>query len=288
MKKRVVFADIDNTLYNWPRFFAPSFRAMVHALSRELDLAEEQLYVEFKEVFAYHQSLEYAFAIQELASVRHLEVERKRHLVKQGRGAFLSVQKHRLQPYESVVETLKWLLDQNYSVVGITNSPIFLAQKRLFDLRLDSLLTGLVAWEGFEPGPNTANEGFVPQSRQRTLTRLKRSIAVPLVDCKPNEKHYAIALDAFAGADWEAWAIGDSLAKDLAPAAKLGIATVWARYGADFDPNNKDASTLLRITHWSAEEIGKTHDTNAFVPDRIVDSFGELKHIVPETIPTLF
>ncbi|MHB8724054.1 MAG: HAD family hydrolase [Casimicrobiaceae bacterium] len=284
----MILVDIDNTLYDWPSFFAPSFRAMLHALSRELELPEDQLYGEFKAVFAHRKSLEYAFAIQELDSVRRLDNERIRHLVRQGRGAFLSVQRVRLCPYPTVLDTLQWLVEQGYEIVGVTNAPIFLAQKRLWDLKLDSYLTGVVAWEGFAPEADPANTGFVPQSRERRQTRLKRTISVPLTDCKPSEKHYSIALDAFAGAAKEVWAIGDSLAKDLEPAAKLGIKTVWARYGSDFDPDNVDESTLLRITHWSPGEIHRTFRKDSFKPDRIIDTFAQLKEIVPATIIPLF
>lgn len=290
MTTRIVLADIDNTLYDWGAFFAPSFRAMVSALLRELEISEAQLYAEFKEVFARHGSLDYAFTIQELDSVRNLEIERIRHLVKTGRGAFLSVQRRRLQPYPGVLETLKWLLNQNIAVIGITNSPIHRAQKRLWDLKIDSLLTGLVAWEGFEAISGPVTEGFVTPSldRTRTQSRVARAIPVPLSDCKPNSRHYAIALEAFAGTASEAWAIGDSLAKDLKPAAKLGVKTIWARYGAGFDREDRDANTLLRITHWSESEISRTYNTDSFEPDHTIDTIEELKEIIPATFMSLF
>jgi FMN phosphatase YigB (HAD superfamily) len=231
MTRRIILTDVDNTLYDWVAFFAPSFRAMVYALVRELRLPEEQVYREFKQVFARHGSLEYAFLIQELDSVRGRSVEDIRYLVRTGRGAFLRVQRSRLRPYPGVVETLKWLVRQNIAVVGITNSPIHRAQKRLFDLKLDSYLTGLVAWEGFEGDLDPASEGYVPLSRQRTRTRLSRLISVPLASCKPNAEHYAIALKAFAGRPSETWVIGDSLSKDLKPAAALGLRTGVVPWG---------------------------------------------------------
>lgn len=290
MTRQIVLADIDNTLYDWGAFFAPSFRAMVYALVRELGVSEEQLYGEFKQVFARHASLDYAFAIQELDSVRDLETEKIRHLILTGRGAFLSVQRRRLQPYAGVLETLKWLLNQNVAVIGITNSPIHRAQKRLWDLKLDSLLAGLVAWEGFEAISGPVTEGFVTPSplRTRAQTRVPRSISVPLSECKPNEQHYAIALEAFGGTASEAWAIGDSLSKDLKPAAKLGVKTIWARYGAGFDREDRDASTLLRITPWDESEISRTYSTHDFEPDHTVDSIDELRQIIPATVMSLF
>jgi FMN phosphatase YigB (HAD superfamily) len=288
MSKKIILVDIDNTLYDWAAFFAPSFRAMVHALSRELGVPEEQLYAEFKVVFAKHGSLEYSFSIQELESVRTSETERVRDLIRIGRGAFLHVQKRRLRPYPGVPETLKWLQHQNIVVVGITNSPLHRAQKRLFDLKLDTLLDGIVAWEGFEPEEDPATFGYVRQSRQRRRTRLARSISIPLSQCKPSEQHYAIALKAFAGNSSEVWAVGDSLSKDLKPAAKLGLGTIWARYGSGFDPEDRDASTLLRITHWNEAEIQRTYSPNGFKPDHTIDSIEELRYIIPASVLTLF
>ena len=78
----------------------------------------------------------------------------------------------------------------------------------------------------------------------------------------------------------------DSRAKDLEPAARLGIKTIWARYGATFD--NKNMATLLRITHWSPSRIHATYEKNDFCPDAVLDSFEELQTIFPERNPMLF
>ena len=144
----VLLTDIDNTLYDWPSFFAPSFRAMINVLSRELAIAEETLYDECRKVFAQYQSLEYPFYIQELESVKTADIERRRHLIKSGRGAFNSVKKKWLQPYPGVVDTLKWLNYQGVLVVAVSNAPVYLSQQRLWELKLDTWLDGLVGWEG--------------------------------------------------------------------------------------------------------------------------------------------
>ena len=288
MAKHLILADLDNTLYDWARFFAPSFRAMVDVLRRELAIPEEQVYAEFKTVFARHGSLEYAFAIQELDSVRSLPTEKVSDLIRQGRGAFLHVQRNKLKVYPGVYETLKWLWDQDVDVVGITNSPLHRAQKRLYELRIDSFLTGLVAWEGYRAPEAAETSGFVTGTRERKLTRLNRFVAVPKTDCKPSSAHYAHALDRFAKSASEVWAIGDSLSKDLVPAARLGIKTIWAKYGAGLDPDGKDARTLLRITHWNASEIQATYSMEGFEPDHTIESITEIMGIVPATVPKLF
>jgi hypothetical protein len=66
------------------------------------------------------------------------------------------------------------------------------------------------------------------------------------------------------------------------------VQTVWARYGASFDPQDRDASTLLRITHWNEAEIRRTYSAAAFEPDYTIDAMEELKQIVPDTVMSLF
>ena len=290
MNNQVLFVDIDNTLYDWPNFFAPSFRVMVHVLSRELKVPEDRLYDECKAVFARHGSLEYSFVIQELDSVKSTNEARLRDLIRLGRGAFRSVQKKRLAPYHGVEETLRWLYSQDVPVIGITNSPAWRAQQRLFDLGLDKLISGLVAWEGWMASPDDANRGFVRDGQTRVRTRVQRGRlkTISEEECKPSEKHYLRALETFHLDPADVWAIGDSLAKDLEPAARLGIKTIWARYGATFNPSDPNMATLLRITHWEPSRIEATYKMEGFAPDLIVDSFEEVRTLFPDKYPTLF
>lgn len=290
MAQTALLADIDNTLYDWPAFFAPSFRAMIHALARELAVSEEQLYAECKTVFQKRRSLEYAFLIQELESVRSLGTPEISRLIKSGRGAFRSVQRRRLVPYPGVLATLNWLRANGVLVVGVTNSPAYRAQHRLFDLGLDSHINGLVAWEGFEASvDDKAVQGFVKGGHLRTRSRLSHVWTLPEADCKPSERHYSFALDALGLSAEDAWAIGDSLSKDLEPAARLGIRTIWARYGAGLDSDDTSVATLLKITHWSPSRIHATYNTNnGFQPDVVVDSFDEVRRHLPTKLLTLF
>lgn len=291
MDKTILLADIDNTLYDWPSFFAPSFRAMIHALAREMEISEDQLYNEAKAVFAERGSLEYAYWIQELESTHGLDVQKLRKIVEAGRGAFKRVQSKRLVAYPGVAGTLRWLREQDVIIIGITNSSIYRAQHRLYDLKIDCFLSGLVAWEGFEPSVNDpANLGFTRTGRTRRRSRIEenRVMALSEQNCKPNEEHYLCALRLFDCPLDRAWAIGDSKAKDLEPAAKLGIRTIWARYGASFNPDDRDMATLLRITPWSSSKIETTYNKKDFEPDFTVDTFEQLKSIIPQKYPTLF
>ena len=286
----VLLTDIDNTLYDWTAFFAPGFRAMIHALSRELEIAKDTLYAECKKVFAQYQSLEYPFYIQELESVKSAGVERRKHLIRSGRGAFNAVRKKWLQPYPGVVDTLKWLNRQGVLVVAVTNAPVYLSQQRLWDLKLDAWIEGLVGWEGWEAsGHDPVNQGFVGGGRIRRKTRVRNVVTVPVEECKPGERHYSRAPEAFHARRSDAWAIGDSLAGDLEPAARLGIRTVWARYGATpYDPTEKNMAARLRITPWNASRVRTTYGKNAFCADSVIDTFEALQRIIPERCPGLF
>lgn len=287
MTARALLADIDNTLFDWPAFFAPSFRAMVHALEGKLNLPFETLINEFREVYGDKDSLEFSFSIQELASVKGLSKEDRDELIRAGRGAFRRVSKLRLQPYPGVISGLRWLHGQNYLVICVTNSPAYLAQKRLYDLGIDKYVDILVAWEGVDLAESERSR-YNPNRSLRDRSRVKEVRTFPKRNAKPNPTPFEIAMETHNIAPENAWAIGDSLQKDLAPAATLGIKTIWARYGAAFDASSKDSRTLLSITNWTDEEIKLTHTTMSFIPDFTIDQFSEIQDILPESQPDLF
>lgn len=288
MVRGALLTDIDNTLFSWQDFFAPSFRAMVHALARFLGVTEDRLYDEFKQVYAEHASLEYAFSIQELPVVLKLPRERQHDAVRIGRGAFSSVYRTHLKPYPAVVETLEWAQEQGLVVAAVTNSPAYLAQKRLYDLKLDRIIKVLIAWEGFRAQTEgSVVAGFVRDGTHlRDRSRVSRVVIVPESDVKPNDAHYKIALEELGIDPDHSWVIGDSLQKDLAPAGRLGIHTIWAKYGTSEPGRNFE--TLLRITHWAPDKIEATYHDDEFEPEFAINQIEELKHILPKRQLTLF
>lgn len=285
-QKHVILVDIDNTLYDWPKFFAPSFRAMCHALTRVLDVPQDELFRDFKSVYAHHDTLEYAFSIQELNVVKGMDRADVDELIRIGRGAFSKVKKHHLQPYPGVIEGLEYICKHGHIAISVTNSPLYLAQKRLYELGLDQFISGIVAWEGIDP-PEEINTDFVTRTKRRK-TRIEKIETFGKSESKPSRKPYEIALGMVKDEEIGAfWAIGDSLNKDLLPASTLGIRTIWAKYGAEFDPDSKDNQTLLKITNWSDAEIAHTFDAASFEPDYSVESFSEICRLLPQRNLTL-
>lgn len=95
---------------------------------------------------------------------------------------------------------------------------------------------------------------------------------------KPRADAYQEALQRLGVTNARIWIVGDSLQKDLLPAAELGAKSIWARYGHVYA--EKNFATLLEITHWSEEQVKTTYDTGVLVPNHIIDSFSQLLDIV--------
>lgn len=288
MASELLICDLDNTLYDWNAFFAPSFRGMVHALSRESNVSEDVLYEEFKQVFTHHGSVEYTFSVQELPIFKSMSTEDVKRLISIARGTFRRVRAKRLRPYTSVPATLEWIKDQQIGLVGVTNAPLYLAQLRLWELKIDRFFDGLIAWEG-NPTPAIGDKfvgDFIEPSTSRRLTRVKWCASVKSDARKPATDAYELALDKVGVEPSACWVVGDSLEKDLVPARKLGAKTVLAAYGKSVA--SKDIETLLRVTHWSDKEVDTHYTTSTFDPDYAIDSFDELTSILPHNIPTLF
>lgn len=279
MSNPTLITDLDNTLYNWTDFFGPSFRAMVHALSARLEVEEEILLDQFRDVFAKYGTLEYSFSIQELKSVRGLPKEEVDRMVHLGRVAFGQVRRRRLKAYPDVAETLAWIAKAGVRVIGLTNAPLLHAARRLRHLGVISFFSGLAGWEGHDiPEDGLEATDSLRAARERGRERLGskklQMMPLPLGELKPNRASYERLISRWKLVPEETFVVGDSLGKDLAPAQSLGLKTIWAAYGKEFERKNLD--TLLRITHWSAERVATTYDETTFTPDHVIGNFSEV------------
>jgi len=127
--KRAVILDLDGTLYSWVDYYGPSFRAMVHALNKILDISEEKLIQSFKKVYEKHNSVEYAFSVQELDIWNELnwsEEQIRDIAIKAARGAFRIARKKNLKLFKGVRETLEWLKYEDIFIFAFTDAPSFL------------------------------------------------------------------------------------------------------------------------------------------------------------------
>ena len=66
----LVIVDLDNTLYDWVGFFAPSFEAMVTAAVRIVDTSRDALLDDIQQVHQRYGNTEHPFALLETEAVR--------------------------------------------------------------------------------------------------------------------------------------------------------------------------------------------------------------------------
>lgn len=284
MAQKLLITDLDDTLYSWVDYWSPCFRAMVHALSRETKIEEDILINDFKNIYSKHKSLEYVQTVQDLESIKTFPESEKRRLVELAHTVFGQTARRNLKLYKNVKETIKWLTVFNIKIIGITNAPLITAMGRLRNLGLSKLFDGLAAFEGYEVLPfETSN-----QSLQRGLKNKSERIenarykvwAFSESETKPSPKGYLRILEDMQVSPNNAYVVGDSLHKDIAPAAQLGMTTIHVTYNESYPVNPKNIDTLYKVTHWSKERINKVYNEITIEPDFIISDFEQLTKIL--------
>lgn len=277
---RLLITDLDNTLYDWVDYFAPAFRAMVHALSARLGLQEDALTDEFRKIYSEYGTAEYPFTVQLLPVVQSLDAGRREELIQVARTAFGGSRRKRLRPYPGVHETLAWARKSGLTVVVVTSGPSHVVAPKLNQLGLLGFISLLVAWEGFELPP-TVEAGKSP-IRAKVPTK-----SLPREAFTPKAEAYLAAM-AEVGCDVRATAIvGDSLRSDIAPALELGLPAYWARYGLEFSPKN--LQTIEAITPGGPDVVRQAYATQP-VPagTGVLEHFSDLQRLLATPQPTLF
>ncbi|MGH1432577.1 MAG: HAD family hydrolase [Neptuniibacter sp.] len=262
MTQRILITDIDNTLTNFVDYFSPCFRAMVHALHSKTGICEDIIYDDYISVFQNHGSIEYTFATQELNCLQSLSQSERDRLVYVTRVAFGQAHKNRLKPYPEVKEFLGLLKACGWDIYAVTNAPVYRAYLRLKVIGVD-FFSGLSAWEGRDnESLFTEENSDLQRKKQEALLRLEeKGIAVMGYqdnEIKPNSimfEHVLEYVNEFYSGEKEFWALGDNILNDLSPCKKLGIKTVWAKYGSDISP--KELNTMMRITPWQRQHREK-------------------------------
>jgi FMN phosphatase YigB (HAD superfamily) len=274
--RAAILTDLDNTIYNWVDFYAPCFRAMVHVLARKTKIAESDITHQFRNVFSRFGSVEYPFSIQRLDLCHGRSDSEIRELVYLGQLAFGQARRKHLKPYAGVHDTLAWARRNNITVVAVSNAPLYLAWQRLFRLKLQGVFDGIAAAEGFSI-PTDDIYASEYQSKRPLITG-KLALYLPPDRLKPNPQMYTDVLAALDVRADETWIVGDSLAKDVAPALAIGANGIWARYGTEFEKRNFD--TILEITHWSKGQITEVYNEQQVTPMAVIGTFSDLQDIV--------
>jgi phosphoglycolate phosphatase len=274
-KIKLVVTDLDNTLYDWVTFFATAFGEMVDVAVKILDVDRERLLDELRTVHRRYHNSEQPFALLETEVVQqrfgNLTRSEQSSRLNEAFHAFNSARKRTLHLYPTVFETLGELRARGVRIAGHTEATIPNAQFRLAKLGVAPFIERLYALEhDGEPHPNPERvEGFdgVRQVRlikhderkpdPRVLLDISRDMEVPL-----SETLY----------------VGDSIVRDIGMAKEAGAWAAWAKYGTEFDP--KHWGTLVRITHWTDEDVERAQRDKERLgstkPDVVLSNFSDV------------
>lgn len=280
MKRRrihLLVTDLDNTLYDWVSSFVPAFYSMVDVAARILRVDRDELLDDLKAVHQRYHNSEQPFALLETAAVERRyphtsRLERKRHL-DTAFDAFNRLRRQNLRLYPGVRETLRVIRDSGCSIVGYTEAVL---ENSLYRLSLLGILEEIQLV--YVP-KSRADEGHPDPARQRILEQYRERVRLlPDGHRKPDPQVLKQICEEHRVPVEEALYVGDSLTRDVAMAKQAGVHAAWARYGSTFSPD--DWSKLVRVTHWTAEDVAREkwlkEEYGDVRPDVEIDSFGEL------------
>ena len=200
MKKiKAILFDMDNTLLDFMKMKEEGMKAAVSAMiDAGLDMEKEEGY---KKLFiAYLKAgIESDTAFTVFLKKETGKVNPK--ILAAGINAYLKAKQIFLKLYPDVIQTLKGLKKKKLILGIVTDAPKIKAYQRLLAMKIEKYFDFVI---GFED------------------TGKKKKTEIPLRS----------ALEKLKLEPSEVMMVGDSMKRDIIPAKKLGINTVFAKYGS--------------------------------------------------------
>jgi phosphoglycolate phosphatase len=271
---------MDNTLFDWLGMWQAAFGAMLEHLMADSGVPRATLEAEFFAIHQRHGTTEYAFAIQELPSLRARHAPDAEDLP--GRyaaaiDAYRVMRRRTLALYPGVRETLRAVRAAGALVIAYTESRAYYADYRVRTLELDGALDYLYSL------PDHALPEGVTASQIRRYPpehyRLRSTVARHTREgtWKPDASVLRDILSDVGAEPAAAVYVGDSLIKDVTMAQAAGVLDVFARYG---DVRSRPGYDLLRrVTHWSPAMLARSEgirEADVRPPHVLGDGFAEL------------
>jgi phosphoglycolate phosphatase-like HAD superfamily hydrolase len=251
----ILITDVDNTLFDWVDVWYRSFSAMLHSLVELSGIPQEQLEGEIRQVHQAHGTSEYAFLIQELPSLRMTCREgiepTKRYAP--AIDAYRRARDTALVLYPTVLETLREIRGRGSLIIAYTESMAFYTAYRMRRLGLDGLIDFLYSPPDHDlPGGVTAESLREYPSEIYRLEHTGHRHTPPGVK-KPNPRILQKIIREVGATVDDVLYLGDSLLKDVPMAARVGVRSALASYGAA--QHREEYELLRRVTHWTDEEV---------------------------------
>lgn len=269
----LLVTDLDNTLYDWVTFFSTAFYEMVPVACRLLDVDEESLLDEFRDVHRRHHDSEPPYGLLETRSALrchgHLPVAEQKAALDEAFHTFDRARKRALRLYPGVRETLARVAASGVPIVAYTEATMVNACFRLDALGISGLFAALYALPG-------SGDACVDPDRCGSPSLVVRAFSAN--QRKPDPSVLRWISSDFAVAPERMLHVGDSLVGDVGAAKEMGAYAAWARYGTVYDPVHWQC--LVRITHWTDEDVRRAeaarHHHQGTRPDAVLSEFGDL------------
>jgi phosphoglycolate phosphatase len=230
--KYAVITDLDNTIYDFARYYEAGLTGLVPRICAEFDCSTVEATARLREVYTARRSIEYPFAIEEFPELQCMPEESRNKFVREALAAFWDAATGQLEAYRTVKETLRHLDRERIPVIAYTDAPIHEAMRRLRALGIDRYFTGIVAQSWFR-----RNNGTIIvllddlPGHGRVSRHLKFVWRESWDNRKPCEVIYRKIALGMAINPRNIVVIGDSIERDLQPAVDLGCTGMWASYG---------------------------------------------------------
>lgn len=272
---KLLVCDLDNTLYDWVRYFVPSFYAMVETAAPILNNDVEALLDDLREVHRFHHDSEHPFALLETKAARRaFPGDSYRSMAKKLDDSFHQFnlgRKHNLRLYDGVREGLEALKGAGVALVAHTESKLYGALDRLDRLELNSFFSAIYCRErpaSVHPDPKVARRWLerFPMEKVVELSQHQR---------KPSPVVLTEICERQGFSTQEAAYVGDSIPRDVMMAKEAGVFAIWAKYGTDVPKETYDR--LVRVSHWTPEDVEREIELKqrsaGFTPDFTATSF---------------
>jgi phosphoglycolate phosphatase len=248
---RILVTDLDNTLYDWVGFFAKAFAAMVDEAVLILEVDREVLLDDLKAVHQHNHESERPWSLAETNTATrrwpNADLAQRIILLDGAFHAFNRVRKNHLKLYPAVATTLRCIQTACVPIIGHTEATVPNALFRVRHLGVTDLFSRLYA---------TASSNPDRSAEKPDCNFHERVISVPRVIHKPDPRVLLDICSEFGVVPQEVLYVGDSISRDIGMAQQIGMHAAWAAYGTHHDP--KDWSTLVRVTHWTDEDVART------------------------------
>lgn len=251
--KKLLVCDLDNTLYDWVRYFVSSFYAMVNEVVRLTSCDRERLLDDFRRVHQRHRDSEHPFALLETEVVHDLfrgytlrEIARQ---LDPAFHAFNATRKSTLVLHPGVREGLDSLKRSGVVLIAHTESKLYGVADRLIRLQLAEYFDRIYCRErpnARHPDPDSIDGWLerIPMDRVVELSRHQRKPDPEVLLEICGMENVNVSDVAY---------VGDSMARDMLMAKNAGVYAIWAKYGTDH--SSEEYERLVRVSHWTADDV---------------------------------